>query len=1116
MIIKKLLCPTFALALFLAGTTTFPFAATTDISETPLAAKNNVPPNFMFMIDNSLSMKNIVAQSPYSSSTPYILGAATDTNACPNKLPTGQASYQLRVSGGVPYILTTSGTNYFGSGSNKWDCTSTNSSKRCTLDTGKTAEKYKVCFDNTAIYDNVQLNAASSAGAGLDTTYTGHFLNWYFGGYTGAVLTGWTDRNPQTYTRIEVAKSAAKAALDTLPLPATGAKSKVRIGLASFQKSMPPDGGQLLYGLANLTSTSLSAVKTKIDDIDPYGYTPLAETLADIGRYLTLGIGSSGKLTLHPEQTDAPPPQVAVSSIFKTSIDNSTGGTLPTDACKSGSDSTACPVQYWCQKNFAFLLTDGRATEDRNISTYLCDYDGDGAGYTASTGVVKGGSCPTTGTNAYDMKSGKTSHAPTAHYGTHTYETNNPSDYLNDVAQALYEMDLRPDLTAPSGRSKKNNLTTYPISFSGGTSDPLYLDSALRETAAQSGGEYLSATSQSELEIAFKTAMNKALDKDGAAAAVAVVNTQLTIDNTAYASRYQSGFWTGDLNAYTVYTSTGIPNSTYIWSAKEKLDALASPASSRKIVTFDGSAGVTFQPANLTSFSTNADLISYLRGDKSLANGTTFRKRNSILGDMVNAEPVVVKYSDGTPVVFQGANDGMLHVFNGCGSPSDPCASGAGEEIWAYIPKMVWSNLLDTDGGLADPVYAHRNFVDATPAVADIGSTKLLVGGLGRGGMGYYALDVSTYSATSEEDAATKVKWEFPDSASYPSNDIGYSYGTPLIVNSPSGWVVLVTSGHNNSSGKGLVFALDPATGALLHTIDTNVGTPTTPAGLAHIAKLSSAGPADVVQFVYGGDLLGNVWRFDLSNWSATKIAELKDPSGNPQPVSTGVAVGTVSGSPSKNFIYAGTGLYLGDSDIPGNTPQNDFATQQQSMYGIIDDTSIASPSLPNIRGSNGSSCPSNGGTADFVCQSMTAGAGKSFTASHNALSNTQTGWYFDLPISNGRIVTLPAVTSGGALAVTINVPTNVTCDPGGQSYFANVDASNGGAIATTYGGSTYYSSITFVGYALASRPVIVNTATGKFAIIRMSDQTFKSPPIYEPPGPPPSPWKRIYWRELL
>lgn len=1071
--------------------------AATDISDTPLATKNNAPPNFMYMIDSSASMSNIVPEAPYTDATTYLSscsGSHVLAGGFTDPTNPGTTQYDIVISSsGTPSIAGALTANFGSADSNK-------------------------CFDPGQYYVARLLGDTASGtnripGSYPPAVYKGNYLNWYFGApssYSSAGNFGaGAQRKPGTQTRLEIAKTAAKATLASLPLPSGSppSKPKARIGLSSYSSG----GGLLLKNVSDLDSAAtVTAINTAIDSLVPNGATPLSETLTDIGQYFTLGY--TGNLTLHPDS--ASPSTASVSQVFKQgtstphTLSMASGVTLPSSGCTG----TACPIQYWCQRSYAIVMTGGRAQDDRALSsnTYLADYDGDCAGANAMY-------C----TGSYDMKKpGSAGAGHPGHVGGfHSYASEG-SDYLDDVAQALYEIDLRPDLAAPSGRSKKNNVRTYTIGFAHaqGQNDPL-----LQETAAQGGGLFLTASDTPTLSAAFSKATADALAKDGASASVAVVNAQIMLDNIAYASSYNSGMWTGDLNAYSLDTTTGLPILPAIWSAQPRLDSRTQ--TNRNIVTYDGTVGVVFDAANT---GVAANLVNYLRGDRS-NEGTSagyLRVRAHLLGDIVNAEPVVVKYGT-TPIVYQGANDGMLHVFTGCGGAGDVCAAGVspGDELWAYIPKLIRDSgkLNSTGGGLADQNYAHYFFVDATPAVADVTvsgtTTKLLVGGLGAGGNGYYALDITNPSAASESAYATKVMWE----ALGANASMGYGYGTPLVVNTPSdGWLVLVTSGYNNSDGSGKLFALDPLTGAIQRTIDTGAGSPANPAGLAYIAKLNSAAASDVIGFVYGGDLLGNVWRFDLTNWTATRIAVLRDGSGNTQPVSSAPAVGSPAGMAGRYYaVYVGTGLYLGDSDIPGNTPVNSFATQTQSYYGIIDDTSLVTPTLPVIRGNNGTACPVGGGNGDFVCQSpgSVQNGGTQYTNTDNAMTNLQKGWYFDIPITNGRNVTPPQLTSGGALAMTVNIPTNQICDPGGTSWFANVNAANGGAIEKTFGAGTYYPSIDYLGAALASRAVVVITADGKRAVIRMSDQSFRSPSVHEPPLPPPlvSPtWKRIYWRELM
>ncbi|MGN6280201.1 pilus assembly protein [Frateuria sp.] len=121
------------------------------------------------------------------------------------------------------------------------------------------------------------------------------------------------------------------------------------------------------------------------------------------------------------------------------------------------------------------------------------------------------------------------------------------------------------------------------------------------------------------------------------------------------------------------------------------------------------------------------------------------------LGDIVDSTPVVVgtpseafdllygdtsygkfrnKYRNRRQVVYVGANDGMLHAFNGGFynarehrlqlTPTDtdltPTADPLGGELWAYVP----GNLLPHLRWLADPAYKHNFYVDGSPIAQDV------------------------------------------------------------------------------------------------------------------------------------------------------------------------------------------------------------------------------------------------------------------------------------------------------------------------------------------------------------------------------------------------------------
>ncbi len=98
-----------------------------------------------------------------------------------------------------------------------------------------------------------------------------------------------------------------------------------------------------------------------------------------------------------------------------------------------------------------------------------------------------------------------------------------------------------------------------------------------------------------------------------------------------------------------------------------------------------------------------------------------------------------------TEVVIAGANNGILHAFK----------SSDGEELWGYIPPIVFGNLERIPSSKANTTNAVYG-VDGSPVVKDIyfddtpndGSNNprwrtVLISGVGAGGKGFFALDIT-------------------------------------------------------------------------------------------------------------------------------------------------------------------------------------------------------------------------------------------------------------------------------------------------------------------------------------------------------------------------------------
>lgn len=573
---------------------------------------------------------------------------------------------------------------------------------------------------------------------------------------------------------------------------------------------------------------------------------------------------------------------------------------------------------------------------------------------------------------------------------------------------------------------------------------------------------------------------------------------------TSYSSQYDSRNWTGEVSASTLTFNAGFQLSQApLWSASVRMGtqfAATGWDSNRRVVSFDpaanaavafrGTGGSRLSDAQLANFATSyvgtdtpTMLVNYLRGDRSNERGApsaaaqNYRARTTLLGDVVNSKAVAVagpsaRYTDAfnpgyaafrtlyanRPVmVYVGANDGMLHAIDGSAN------STGGTEVFAYVPSAVIAGPNGTpsvDGlaARANPNFVHRYYVDATPRVLDIDLARtggpatgsptprwasILVGGLGKGGRSYYAIDVTDPATmTSEAAVAARVKWEFPN-VNTPAADralFGYSYGDPIAVKTAKwGWVIVLASGFNNGGDQGHFFFVNPDNGNLLERVSTSVGTPGNPAGLAHVVGFTRNLSDGTVDALYGGDLLGNLWRlnvtetrpgvgYEVTGVNPRRIASFTAVSGGAaQPVTTAPIV-EVHPSTRERYVMVGTGRLLDPSDLNSG--------QQQSFYAIKDGT-VAAANTP-------ASLPAG---VNFPID-RTVLVNKTNTLTE-AITRTEAttfpmGWYVDLGSGGaaavGWRVTQPATASAGRVAFASLLPGGDACSPAGTSRVYAID----------------------------------------------------------------------------
>ena len=707
----------------------------------------------------------------------------------------------------------------------------------------------------------------------------------------------------------------------------------------------------------------------------------------------------------------------------------------------------------------------------------------------------------------------------------------NYSNTLADVAMYFYENDMASNLTdlvPTSGldNASHQHMVTYGVGFGingslvpedydfDAGSYPTWPDpspAALEKVddmwhATVNGrGKFLTASNAVELINDFLLILKDIELYSGSASSVAVngdeLYTKINNETTLYQSKYYNQTWHGDVLAFKVNDATGEIIKPAVWSAAHMLSNKTD--ANRMIATYDGtSSGQRFEYNKLTdlqrtlldpNWATDAalanNMVQYLRGnsDNEKDNGGDFRNRSwSIvdpghpnngdilvapkLGDIVHSSPV---FKNG--VLYSGGNDGMLHAFR----------ADTGDELFAYVPNLVFENLAH----LTDPDYTHKFYVDLTPVVRDVdvsGITAMLVGGLGKGGRGYYALDVSDVDPAggsvpvNQNDVANMALWEYPNlnTPADETDDMGYSFSRVEIVETYDAsvpWIVIFGNGYNSENGHAVLFLIDPASGTLIKRIDT----------LADSCNgLSSPTPVDVnydgkVDYVYAGDLKGNLWKFDLTdddynNWdvafyeSGTPMPLFKTPN---QPITTRPDV-MYHCEEEGYMVLFGTGKLLGDSDISD--------TSQQSIYGIwdygdgVDNTEyvgalagglITNPNLPASVSllqqsfifedfANGNDLRVlSGSTADWMTTTTNGiGCGENPTettkcdpngSGENADPLRHAGWYLDLPGNGERVVSNVFVREGKLVVISYS-PAGTLCGTGGNSWVMQMGACSG------------------------------------------------------------------------
>lgn len=805
-------------------------------------------------------------------------------------------------------------------------------------------------------------------------------------------------------TRIKAAKGGAAEAFSPLG-------NKVRVGYRSLHENGSSDfdipvasGDGRFIDDSSASITNRSTWYNRLFNASANNGTPLQSILNAAGTYFS-GSGSSGPYG--PE---------------------------------SGSD------QLSCRQNFTILTTDGYWN-----------------GGTAGSGNVDN----TAGTTIKGPKSKSYKYSPVS-----PYKDGNDST-LADVAMKYWVTDLRTESYMGNSTSPNNNnvpttdddpafwqhMVTFSISIglkttqgwssvedvtanptwndpSGnppGNDQPANIDDLLH-AAVNGHGQFVAATSPDAFTAGLRKALAAIAKRTSSYSNVATNSTSLSTGAQVFSASYVSGDWVGAVKAQSV-DRNGV-SATASWTATIPGVGTRKVYTSSGTVGSPGSSGATFPTSSQTTALertggpsnypvTGADNAAYIKGNATLEdrNGGLLRDRpTTVLGDIIGSSPAYVEGGadgDGTAAgtLYVGANDGMLHAFD----------AANGNELFAYVPNILnFGNLASLSRG----DYDHKFFVDGPIAISPHALTagqNILVGTLGRGGKGLYALDVSAPGSFN----TGSFKWEKNETS---GSNMGLVLGAPVLANVRNGAgtpAVVFGNGPNSVNDKAVLVVLDLDTGAVIREIDTGVGSSSAPNGLFAPLGLYAADGKTLV-YAYAADMQGNLWKFDLrsstpSAWTATKLFHAEKTAGTPQPITGGLA-SAIDPRTGKRWVFFGTGRFLTTSD------GNDKTTFAQSIYGVMDDGVTYTRS-------------------DLTSHAVTldGASGNRYFDDKATLPSASKGWYVDLPGKGERVVQ-DAQVDGDFVVTASMIPEGDACEASGTGFINAIDAFTG-----TNGGKSYF-----------------------------------------------------------
>lgn len=815
-----------------------------------------------------------------------------------------------------------------------------------------------------------------------NTRYTTAYISYLISA-TSASRKDYTDGTVPNDYRINVARTVSAALV--------ASNRNLRIGLATFNpptSGNPGPGGNIARAISDLSqttsttssqaTTNYNALISSINGLAAIANTPLAETYYEVTRYFR------GMAPYY----------------------NSTPATYTS------------PIQYRCQRNYGVVITDGLPTYDRTFPT---------------NDPLGGANLPN-----WDGKNNDGDNL--------NGDGEGDTLYLDDIAKFAYDIDMRTGGTDAAGKSwdaadfTKQNMFTYTVGFTAA-------NAMLSDAAAYGKGIYYQATDSAGLNTALSAALNDITSRAGTGGGAASNSASLSSTSVFFQTQYDPTDWRGTIKALTIGTdgtvNTAVPN----WSTDKQIvpgitatyeswNSLTSSVIALSYSSFAPLQQVALS-ANLPSGVSGADLVEWSKG----TNKTGLKTRTVLLGDVINstlayASPtdtpasdpasdnsystyVDIKSNSMNPNLVVNANDGLVNVI-------DP---STGNRRYGYMPSTVLTNL----HYVADPNYingvSHKFLVDGQISIVDVqfaSSWKTLaLGGAGSGGKGFYALQLFNAGASN----TVKALWDISSVTTGFAN-LGYAYAKPEVAQLPDGrWAAFISNGYGSTNGVASLFVVDVSNGALIReiTVDTSGNN-----GLSSVKLRVNA--QSVVQYAYGGDLKGQMWKFDFTGQTSSswKVGLGGTPlftasGGANQPITAQPVVG--NNPNGGKMVYFGTGKLLEAADKT--------TTATQAFYAVWDNDGTSA----------------NYHESDLVAQSIngvsSVASGQAFTTTQNDVNYAaKKGFYLPLiynSVATGERVIYAAVLAFGRVQFTTAiVDTTDPCSSSGSGRFADLDALSG------------------------------------------------------------------------